>query len=164
LREGLAQSAALRPLWTLLHLLALAVGLWLLARGRWPLWLNRPAVAAPAGSGWQRIALPLRSACAGAGWIAWPCALSQSALLVAALAETPGAGGAVMATFALASAPALVVGPWVWSRVRRIAGTAALDAQATWPLRAAGALLAAGSAWALTHGLAARALAWCFGA
>jgi len=32
LRDGLAQSAALRPLWTLVHLLALALGLWMTAR------------------------------------------------------------------------------------------------------------------------------------
>jgi uncharacterized protein len=139
------------------------VGLWLLASGRWPHWLHRRPVAPPVDAGWRRIALPLRSAGAGMAWIAWPCALSQSALLVAALADTPAAGAAAMAAFAVASAPALVAGPWLWTQLRRLTAGAALDAQATWPLRAAGALLAAGSAWALTHGLAARALAWCFG-
>lgn len=160
LRDGLALTPALRPLWTLLHLFALAVGLWMLARGRWPAWLQRRTAAVPQPeTGWQRIAGPARAACAGAAWIAWPCALSQSALLVAALGDTPAVGAGAMAAFALASAPGLWIGPLVLARVFR-GGSAA---QAVWPLRAAGALLAAGSAWALGHGLAARALAWCFG-
>jgi uncharacterized protein len=159
LRDGLAFAPALRPLWTVLHLLALAVGLWMLARGRWPAWLQRRAAAPQPPGGWQRIAGPARAACAGAAWIAWPCALSQSALLVAALGNTPAVGAGAMAAFALASAPGLWIGPLVLARTS--AGTSAT--QAVWPLRAAGLLLAAGSAWALGHGLAARALAWCFG-
>src|SRR5512134_2385262 len=108
LREGLAFTSLLRPLWTLLHLLALTLGLWMLWRGQWPAWLQRD-VAAPAhaGAGWQRIVVaPARSAAAGALWIAWPCALSQSALLVAALGSTPQQGAAAMAAFAIASSPA----------------------------------------------------------
>lgn len=165
LREGLALSAALRPLWTLLHLLALAFGLWMLAQGRWPAWMQRHAVAVvpqPA-PGWQRMVGPLRSAGAGAVWIAWPCALSQSALLVAALADSPQGGAATMAVFALASAPGLLVGPLVLAGVARAAHVDARWTQGAWPLRTAGALLAAGSAWALGHGLVMRALAWCFG-
>jgi uncharacterized protein len=158
LRDGLALTPALRPLWTLLHLFALAVGLWMLARGRWPAWLQRRAGAPQPDTGWQRIAGPARAACAGAAWIAWPCALSQSALLVAALGDTPAVGAGAMAAFALASAPGLWIGPIVLARMT----TGPSATQAVWPLRAAGGLLAAGSAWALGHGLAARALAWCF--
>jgi uncharacterized protein len=159
LREGLAFAPLLRPLWTLLHLAALAVGLWMLWRGRWPVIVRRPAAPAPP-AGWQRVALPLRSAGAGALWIAWPCALSQSALLVAALADTPGQGATAMAAFALASSPALWLGPLVLRR-RRGGGGARSDAALAWPVRAAGALLAAGSAWALGHGLWATVVAWC---
>ncbi len=161
LREGLAWSPVLRPLWTLLHLAALAVGLWMLWRGAWPTWLQRRAAApsVPAGAGWQRIAMPVRSAGAGALWIAWPCALSQSALLVAALASTPQQGAAAMALFAVASSPALWMGPAVLRRVGRKASGQA-DA-ATWPLRTAGAFIAAGSVWALGHGLWMRFAAWC---
>jgi uncharacterized protein len=36
LRDGLALAPVLRPLWTLLHLAALAAGLWMLWRGQWP--------------------------------------------------------------------------------------------------------------------------------
>lgn len=159
LRDGLAFSSALRPLWTLLHLVVLALGLWMLWRGQWPAWLQRD-VAAPAqgGGGWQRIVVaPVRSTAAGALWIAWPCALSQSALLVAALGSSPQQGAAAMAAFAIASSPALWLGPLVlrWRGVR--ADGAAL----AWPVRTAGALIAAGSLWALGHGLWVRFAAWC---
>ena len=162
LREGLTLTPVLRPLWTLLHLAALACGLWMLWRGQWPAWLQRRAApVVPQGGAWQRIVIgPARSACAGALWIAWPCALSQSALLVAALASTPGQGAAAMAVFAAASSPALWLGPALMRRIQgRASGQGALTA--TWPVRTAGALIAIGSATALMHGLWTRFLAWC---
>jgi len=161
LREGLAFSPVLRPLWTLLHLTALAFGLWMLACGRWPTWLARANAVPTPPAGWQRIAGPVRSACGGAAWIAWPCALSQSALLVAALAESPAQGALAMAAFAVASAPALWLGPLVLQRWVLPTGLGASLATAAWPVRAAGALLALGSAWALGHGLWVRVLDWC---
>ncbi len=160
LREALSIAPALRPLWTLLHLAALAIGLWMLARGRWPAWLARGAQAPVSAGGWQRITGPLRSAGAGAAWIAWPCALSQSALLVAALGESAAQGATAMAVFALASSPALWIGPLVLGRWVG-PGRAASLAAAAWPVRAAGALLALGAAWALGHGLWLRIAAWC---
>jgi hypothetical protein len=154
----------LRPLWTLAHLTALAVGLWMVWRGAWPAWLQRrsSAPAAPAAAGWQRIAMPVRSAGAGVLWIAWPCALSQSALLVAALASTAAQGAAAMALFAVASSPALWLGPALM-RPRSAPGAVASAAlvNAVWPMRAAGALLAAASIWALGHGLWMKVAAWC---
>jgi sulfite exporter TauE/SafE len=161
LRDGLAFAPALRPLWTLLHLAALAFGLWMLARGRWPTWLARANAAPVPSGGWQRIAGPVRSACAGAAWIAWPCALSQSALLVSALADSPAQGAMAMAAFALASAPALWIGPLLLQRWARPGGIGVSLVEAAWPVRTAGALVALGSAWALGHGLWAPFLAWC---
>ncbi len=156
LRDGLAWTAALHPLWALLHMAALALGLCLLWRGRWPAALQRGAAAAPPlPGGWQRIAGPLRSAGAGALWIAWPCALSQSALLVSTLASTPAQGATSMAAFAVVSSPALWLGPTLLRRVSALRSDGALA------LRGAGALLAAGSGWALTHGLWMRIAAWC---
>lgn len=158
LRDALALTSVLRPLWTLLHLLALALGLWMLWRGQWPAWLQRKVAAPAQGGGWQRIVVaPARSAAAGAAWIAWPCALSQSALLVAALGSTPQQGAAAMAAFAIASSPALWLGPLLLrGRGARVDGAAL-----AWPIRAAGAMIAAGSLWALGHGLWARLAAWC---
>jgi len=164
LRDGLAWSPVLRPLWTLLHLAALAVGLWMLWRGQWPAWLQRRAAAPSAQAlpgGWQRIAGPARSLGAGALWIAWPCALSQSALLVAALASTAEQGAAAMALFAIASSPALWLGPALLRRAGAGSGASAALVNAVWSMRAAGLLLAAGSVWALGHGLWERVAAWC---
>jgi uncharacterized protein len=163
LRDGLAWSPLLRPLWTLLHLLALAFGLWMLWQGRWPALLRQHRVAPPSAAGaWQRMAVvPLRSASAGALWIAWPCALSQSALLVAALASTPQQGAAAMAAFALTSSPALWLGPVLVRRLGASAGAMTFGADAAWPVRVAGGCIALGSAWALGHGLWARVAAWC---
>lgn len=154
LRDGLAWAPVLRPLWTLLHLAALAAGLWLLWRGRWPVLVRAsPSPALP--QGWQRVSGPARSACAGAAWIAWPCALSQSALLVSTLASSAEQGAAAMAAFALASSPALWLGPALLQRFVRT------GSDGTLALRTAGALVAAGSAWALGHGLWERVAAWC---
>jgi hypothetical protein len=162
LREGLAWVPWLRPLWTLLHLAALAFGLWMLGTGRWPRALQRATAAAPTVRvGWQRIAAPLRSGAAGALWIAWPCALSQSALLVASLGSSPQEGAAAMAAFAIASSPALWLGPAIARGWRARGGALVLDARAAWPVRVAGACLALGSAWALGHGLWTRFAAWC---
>lgn len=164
LREGLSLSPALRPLWTLLHLATLAFGLWMLWHGRWPALLQRataPSASAALPGGWQRISGPLRHTGAGALWIAWPCALSQSALLVAALASTPGQGAVAMAAFATASSPALWLGPLLVRRVRAWRGGSAGWASAAWPMRAAGGLIALGSIFALGHGLWMRIAAWC---
>jgi uncharacterized protein len=166
LREGLALAPALHPLWTLLHLVSLACGLWMLWRGHWPAWLQRRA-AAPTptpSSRWQRIAVgPARAAAAGTFWVAWPCALLQSALLVAALASTPTQGAAAMAVFAAASSPALWVGPALLRRVRGCTQRAGVNSpfMAVWPVRAAGGLMALGSAAALGHGAWQQAVAWC---
>ena len=177
--------AALRPLWTLVHIAALALGFFLLWQGRQPAWMERlgrqrgPAtVAHRGGERWQVMAAPARSAGLGLAWVAWPCGLLQSALLVAALANTPASGALVMAGFAGASAAGLVLGPALWWRLsggRSKVGTGvatgvatgtALGAAAGGPstaVRWAGAALVAASTWALGHGLWLRVAAWCFG-
>ena len=62
------------------------------------------------GERWQVEAAPARSAGLGLAWVAWPCGLLQSALRVAALANTPASGALVMAGFAGASAAGLLLG------------------------------------------------------
>jgi hypothetical protein len=157
---------ALRPLWTLVHMAALVLGLYLLWRGRQPGWMERlghargQSVAHRGSDRWQVIRGPARSAGLGLAWVAWPCGLLQSALLVAALANTPTSGAMVMAGFALASAAGLVLGPALWRRLSgRSGGTAVISASGA--VRLAGAALALASAWALGHGLWMRVLAWC---
>lgn len=152
-------APALRPVWTVLHLAVLGLGLWLLLTGRQPAWWARlgtpraAAVAPPAG--WQRVAGPLRAGAAGSLWLAVPCGLLQSALLIAALANTPLQGAAAMASFAVASSLGLWLPAAVWAR-------APLGARQTaWALRAAGASLVVASGWALGHGVWERVAAYC---
>ena len=162
---SLAQvSPALRPLWTLAHAAAMALGLWLLWQGRQPAWMEnlgrgRGSPSAATG-GWQRISGPARGAGAGFAWVAWPCGLLQSALVVAALANTPAGGALVMAAFAVASGTGLVLGPWLWLRLGAQGNAALAGALAT---RAAGAMLAGASAWALGHDVIRDVVAFCFG-
>jgi sulfite exporter TauE/SafE len=155
-------SPALRPLWTLLNAAALVLGAWLLWRGRQPAWLARlgrvPAAAAPQAHGWQAVRMPLRAASAGLVWVAWPCGLLQSALVVSALSSSASGGAIAMAVFALASAPGLIAGPWALRRL--LSGRGAL-AREVWAARAAGLMLLGASAWALGHQLGPQVAAFC---
>lgn len=157
-------ATSLRPLWTLLHAAAIGVGLWLIWHGRQPAWMDRlgrvpEAMVTPAANGWHRMAGPGQSALAGLAWVALPCGLLQSALLVAALANSAVAGAAVMAGFALTSSAGLISSGWLLQRlVGR--GRAPQDRMA-WMVRLAGVMLVAASGWALGHGMVMRVAAWC---
>lgn len=164
-------SPALRPLWTLAHMAGLGLGLWLLWRGQQPTWLDRLGRAAQEptpteAATWQRVHGPLKSSAVGLLWFAWPCGLLQSALLIAALANGPVGGGAVMAAFALGSSPALGLGPHLWRRLASGRSGQTLIGDHGGRLqrgltRFAGALLAGSSAWALGHGLWMQIWAYC---
>ena len=153
-------SPALRPIWAALHVAALALGAWLLWTGRQPAWMarigRRPAPAA--AGGWQPMAGPVRAAAGGSLWVAWPCGLLQSALLVASMGSGAAAGATAMAGFALTSAAGLWAAPWVWNRAMAGGGAASGE---RWAVRAAGALLLAGSSWALGHGVWQQVAAFC---
>ena len=181
---GLAQwSPALRPLWTLVHAAALGLGVWLLWRGRQPAFLENIgrgtarglAAAGQGGAGELAVvhgprlgtdsptaglAGPSKAALAGAMWLAWPCGLLHSALVMAALANGALGGAGVMAAFAIGTSVGLWLGPALWWRLGTpgagwLAGGGAV--------RLAGAGLAAASAWALFHDLGVKVLAYCFG-
>lgn len=145
-----AQVAVLRPLWTLLQVAALALGLWLLVRGRQPAWVENFGRAAPGGRRVIWLQGPAGAAAAGSMWVALPCGLLQSALVVAALGSGPGEGALLMAIFAAASGLGLWLGPALWLR---LAGRHAGKAQVV-AVRLAGLMLAGASGWALAHGLA----------
>jgi sulfite exporter TauE/SafE len=172
-----AATPVLRPLWTLVHLLALALGVVLLWQGRQPGWLAEIGRGARSGrpsgrGGGVAVMMPVgraagvghwRAAAAGTAWVALPCGLLHSALMLAALAQDAAGGAAVMAAFALASAAGLVGVPWLWwrlgdGRAHRLSPRATAAA-----VRLAGAGLVAGSAFALGHGLWARLWALCVG-
>jgi hypothetical protein len=151
------QSAALRPVWSLLHVAATVLGLVLLLSGRQPLWLQ-----AGARSVWARVrkvgaggvlAAPLGL---GVVWSLLPCGLLYSALLLASLSGEPLSGAATMALFALGTSLTMMAGPWLWLRL----GLSRMG-DGTWGIRMAGAALAVASGWALWMGLVHNQAPWC---
>ena len=153
-------SPALQPLWLLVHLAFLLLGLWWLAAGRMPARLLRDDAVAIHVVG--RPGQVLRATGAGLAWVAWPCATLQAALLLAALADGAAGGALVMAGFALASAPALGAAPWLWRRLQSAtAGALTPGRISAFGYRAAGLALALSSAWAMAHGLRERIAAFC---
>jgi len=151
------QSAALRPVWSMLHVAALVLGLILLVQARQPVWLE---------SAGRRVWRAARALAAGWGggtplvlgtlWALLPCGLLYSALLVAALAGGPLAGATVMALFALGTSVTMLAGPWLWLRLR-----GAAPGEGQWGVRLAGAALALSSGWALWMALAHDQAPWC---
>jgi sulfite exporter TauE/SafE len=188
---GLAQwslaSPALRPIWVAIHLVALGVGLAMALTGRQPDWLSAlwhrvhaQGVALSGGAspvhwasragekarpllapGQGRLALGLL-------WLAWPCGLLQSALLMATLADSAVGGLAIMVAFGLGTSMGLVAGPALMWRFLGLAGVNGSSSThpwtsraMTWATRLAGGVLVIGSGWALTHGLWAQVAALC---
>lgn len=150
-------SAALRPVWSMVHVAALVLGLLLLWQARQPLWLQAGArtvwgYTRSMGLRWGQGA-PL---VLGVVWALLPCGLLYSALLVAALAGDVAGGAVVMALFALGTSVSMLAGPWLWLRLR---GNSAGDGQ--WGVRLAGAALALSAGWALWMGLVHNQAPWC---
>jgi len=151
-----ASTTALRPVWTLFHLAALAWGLMLVAQARQPLW------AGTAGRNlWSRVR-PTADArgwvfITGALWAFMPCGLLYSALLVASLSGGPVEGAISMALFALGSAVSLAIAPWVLLRLQQGANKARQE----WGTRVAGLLLVLAASWALWSDMAHRIAQWC---
>jgi sulfite exporter TauE/SafE len=151
-------APVLAPLWTMVHVAAVALGLWLAVAGRAPAWLAgagrhgaRLMQAQPVRF-FARMPRSGRAAAIGACWAAMPCGLLQSALIVAALASGPLQGAGVMASFALASAVSLALAPTLWVRLYGMKGALGRAGLAE---RLAGVLLAVASGFALVHGLRA---------
>ncbi|MDH6169151.1 sulfite exporter TauE/SafE [Variovorax boronicumulans] len=158
--ESLAQAsthvAALRPLWVLMHVFVFAWGAMLAATGRQPLWAQR------IGRGLESRLRPLAGRtwlgvlATGLLWVALPCGLLYSALMMASLGNGPLQGAMLMALFALGSGASLVLGPWLWQRLRWVGG-----AHQAWGARLAGVLLAGVAAQAVWSDLVRQIDAWC---
>ncbi len=160
------QSAALRPVWSLLHVAAAVLGLVLLVEARQPVWLE-----AAGRSVWARVRGSGLAASAGMGpcatagtlgilWALLPCGLLYSALLVATLAGSAAGGAGVMAAFALGSGVSMTLGSLFWLKLLPQRGaSAALQGQ--WGVRVAGALLTTSAVVALWLAYAHDAAPWC---
>lgn len=149
------QSAALRPVWSLLHVAAMGLGLWLIVYARQPVWLDQSARRL-----WSRVrgfntrwgrAAP---AVVGGLWALMPCGLLYSAVMVAALTSRPADGALTMALFAAGSSVSLWAGPWLLLKLQSVG-------DGSWGVRLAGLALIATSTWALWMGLAHDQAPWC---
>jgi uncharacterized protein len=157
--EGLAwvgqQTAVIRPVWTLMHVAALLLGVVLLLNARQPAFIDGWSQAI-----WRR-ARPLMAALGsrapvalGVGWALMPCGLLYSALLVASLSASAVQGAAIMAAFAAGTTVSMVAGPWLLLRLK--------DARSgAWGIRMAGLGLMLLSGWALWKGMTQPTGLWC---
>jgi uncharacterized protein len=147
-----AWSSGLKPVWTLVQVAVFVWGGWMLATGRLP----RRVIGQV---GWQPLTrwqgkphTTLGTAgTAGALWWAWPCGVLHSAWVLAALSGNPLGGAAVMAGFAAASAPGLLLGPWAWRRWQARRGARVVSEALA--QRVAGAALMVASGFGLLHGV-----------
>lgn len=137
------QSSALRPVWSMFHVAMMVLGLVLLWNAQQPVWMEQ--AGRKIWSGARGLAMgrgrgaPL---VVGVLWTFLPCGLLYSALLVAGLTGNALDGALVMALFALGTSVSMMLGPWLWLRLK---GNGSGD----WGVRLAGLALAVSSAWAL---------------
>lgn len=150
-----ANTAVLRPVWTMVHVAAFVLGLALVWQARQPAWVDGLAQRV-----WRKAkpfiaALGRKAPIAlGVGWALMPCGLLYSALLVASLSADAWSGAAIMATFASGTSLSLMAGPWLLLRVR--GGRSGALA-----IRLAGMALAGTSGWALWMGISQPSGLWC---
>ncbi|HOY70845.1 MAG TPA: sulfite exporter TauE/SafE family protein [Methylotenera sp.] len=155
------QTTALHPLWTFFHVLIFAWGLILLIYARQPVWAE--------GIGrkiWAKVrqlsSLPGGIFVTGVLWALLPCGLLYSALLVASLNANPINGGLTMAAFAFGTSISLMIGPWLWLKLK----SGKLIARSKWftedaSMRLAGLLLAGAAGWAIWMDLMHQTKVWC---
>ena len=149
------ESAALRPVWSMLHVGAVVLGLLLVWQAKQPVWLDQSAQQL-----WGKIrrfngnAGQFAPLVVGVLWAFMPCGLLYSALMVAALTGNALEGALTMACFALGSGVSLGFAPWLLLKLKTIGDGA-------WGIRLAGLALASTSAWALWMGLAHNQAPWC---
>jgi len=149
------ESAALRPVWSMLHVGAFVLGLLLVWQAKQPVWLDQSAQQI-----WSKIRRlnsnlgKMAPVAVGSLWAFMPCGLLYSALMVAALTGNAFEGAVTMACFALGSGLSLGFAPWLLLKVKSLG-------DGGWGIRLAGLALATTSAWALWMGLAHNQAPWC---
>lgn len=158
------QSAAFRPLWTMVHVLAVLWGLLLVWRADQPIWLNQTMQTL-----WHRVASPGKrqafqqrvwgALALGTLWALLPCGLLYSALMVALFSGGPLQGALVMLCFAIGGGAVLTVGPLLWLRLQQQRGMSAR--WSSLGTRLAGLTLAVTAFWGLWMGLVHEQAPWC---
>lgn len=149
------QSAAVRPVWVLMHLAVMVTGVLLLVQARQPIWLEDGARQV-----WTRVrSLQTRwgsgaPLAIGVAWALMPCGLLYSGLMVAALTNGPLDGALVMALFAAGTSVSLLIAPWLLLRLRG-------GKSGEWGMRLAGLALVFAAGWALWMDLVHDQAPWC---
>ncbi len=149
------ESAALRPVWNMLHVGAVILGLLLVWEAKQPVWLDQSAKQL-----WSKIRRlnanlgKVTPVTVGVLWAFMPCGLLYSALMVAALTGNTLQGTITMACFALGSGVSMGFAPWLLLKVKTLGDGA-------WGVRLAGLALACTSSWAHWMGLAHNQAPWC---
>jgi len=157
--QGLAwlgtNTTVVRPLWTMVHLAALLVGLALIWYARQPAWIET------LGQGIWRKARPVLTRMGsrapvflGMAWALMPCGLLYSALLVASLSADAVDGAIIMAVFSLGTSISLTAAPWLLLRLNQARSGG-------WGIRLGGLALALTSGWALWMGITNPTGLWC---
>jgi sulfite exporter TauE/SafE len=137
------------------HVAMMVLGLVLLWQAQQPVWMEQFG---------RKIWMGAKGLAMGRGkgaplvigmlWAFLPCGLLYSALLVAGLTGQLFDGALVMALFALGTSVSMMLGPWLWLRLKG-------NNHGDWGVRLAGLALAASSAWALWMAYAHNAAPWC---
>lgn len=150
-------SSALRPAWSMLHVLVLAWGLLMMLQARQPAWIEN-AGRAVWGKVRSLVSQPGGLFMTGFAWALLPCGLLYTALLTAALSGSVLRGALCMVLFGIGSGIWLVAGPWMWGQFRARVGSVG----GAWGPRLAGLVLFLMGGWALwmdvVHGQPAP---WC---
>ncbi len=151
-----SQTSVVHPLWTFFHVLVLGWGLLLLAYARQPLWVDHAGRRI-----WRKVRqlsrVPGGVVLTGMMWALMPCGLLYSGVLVASLSGSAVQGALCMAGFALGGSFSLLLGPWLWVRLKN--GSRWLtDAHS---MRVAGLMLVIAAGWAIWMDIAHQSSLYC---
>ena len=155
-------ATVLRPVWSMVHALGLAWGLFLLIFARQPVWLVQSGHALTGRLQRLLTRYDMRAAClVGMVLALLPCGLLYSAVMVAVLSNSFWQGGVVMAAFAVGSSVALAalgLAGQYGSHVQRVRG---LQRYEKTIYRLAGLALMGLSLWAMYMALFRLQAPWC---
>lgn len=159
-------SAVFKPLWIFFHVLVLVWGSMLVIYARQPIIAD--GVSLRIWSRIQSVASTRQGMLTVGGlWALMPCGLLYSALLVSSLTGNIVLGATSMVTFALGSSISLIIGPYLWQKLRSRSQnndfnkTAGMFINEKLAIRVAGLLLCGLSIWAIWMDITHGSSLWC---